>query len=309
MKMRHYQTFGKDAVANRCCSALTPLLCCWLAGCLATNSAQGPSAWSPRLRLELPPDVAVVEFTLVERSLGDPFLNQELWTHTDELFVDLEKKSQLDDNGFRIGQLVGMTPADLHALLKSERWRIDGHHRLAPLGKSYTEYLSPVVLPHCDYDVLLGGQRHEMQADQARFCFDLVAVFTADGKTKLTFTPKVETGEQVLPFQPAPNQSTWLFKPERPGKAYKDLSWHATLAPNETLVIGPRLDKPGMLGYCALVQDEGPNPVQRLLVIRTNRSLKGGPGDQPTLEELARAGNSPPLAAQATMGAIRASRP
>ena len=286
-----------------------PLCCCWLAGCLATSNDPGASAWTTRLRPELPPDVAVVEFTLVERSLGDPFLNHELWTHVDELFVDLEKKAALDDNGFRVGQLVGMTPADLHALLKSERFCIDRHRRLAPLGKTWTEYLSPVVLPHCDYDVLLGGRRHEMQADQARFCLDLVAAFTADGKTKLTFTPKVETGEQVLPFQPAPNQSTWVFKPERPGKAYHDLNWQATLAPNETLVIGPRLDKPGMLGYSALVQDEGPRPVQRLLVIRTNRSPKGGPGDQPTLEDLARAGTCPPLAAQATMSAVRASRP
>lgn len=302
------RTWSVHTVAIRCWY-LVPLLSCCLAGCLATSGEQGASIWTMRLRPELAPDVAVIEFTLVERELGDPFLNHDLWTHTDELFVDLEKKAALDDNGFRIGQVVGMTPADLHALLKSERWRLHGYHRVCPLGKTYTEYLSPVQIPHCDYDIVLGGRRHELQADGARFCLDLVPAFTGDGKTRLTFTPKVETAEQMLPFQPAPNESSWVFKPQRPGKAYQELSWHATLAPNEYLVIGPRLDKPGMLGYRALVQDEGPQPMQRLLVIRTNRSLKNGPGDQPTLEDLARAGDSPTLAAQAAMGAVRASRP
>lgn len=295
-------------MAKRCWWALLPLFSCCLAGCLATGD-QGPSAWTTRLRPELAPDVAVIEFTLVERDLGDPFLNRDLWTHTDELFVDLERKAALEDNGFRIGLVVGMTPADLHELLKSERWRIEGHNRFAPLGKPYTEYLSPVQLPHCEYDIVLGGRRHELQADGARFCLDLVAAFTGDGKTRLTFTPKVETAEQVLPFQPAPSESSWVFKPERPGKAYPELSWQATLAPNEYLVVGPRLDKPGLLGYRALVQDDAPRPMQRLLVIRTNRSQKNNSADQPSLEELARACNCPTLAAQATMGAVRASRP
>src|SRR5262245_46816405 len=180
-------------MATRFCWALLPILSCCLAGCLATSGDQGPHAWTTRLRPELASDVAVIEFTLVERELGDPFLNRDLWKHTDEMFVDLEKKAALDDNGFRIGQVVGMTPVELHDLLKSERWRLHGYHRLCPLGKPYTEYLSPVQLPHCAYDVVVAGRRHEMQADGARFRLDLVAAFTGDGKTRLTFTPKVET--------------------------------------------------------------------------------------------------------------------
>ena len=290
------------------CWSWSPIFCL-LAGCFTTAPDQGASAWTKHLRPQLPPDVAIIEFALVERPLGDRYLNHELWKHTDEMFVDLEKKATLEANGLRVGQVVGMTPAELQEMLRSERWCQNPHRQIAPVGKTITEPLSQVVIPHCEYDLFLNGERHELQADQARFALDVTAVLTAHGKTKLTFTPKVETGERVLPFQPDPNNSTWLFKPERPAKAYRELGWQATLAPNEYLVVGPRIDKPGTLGYEALVQDEGAGPTQRLLVIRTNRSLHNGPGDEASLEAIASAGASPPLAAQASMTTFRASRP
>lgn len=293
-------------MAKRCRGALLPLWCLWLAGCLTTASDQAPSALTTRMRPQLAADSVIIDFALLERPLGDPYFNHELWTHTDELIVDLEKKAALEDNGLRVGQLVGMTPAQLQTLLSSVRWCTNPRRTLLPAGKTTTYHLSP-VLPHCDYDLFLGGQKHELQVDQARFCLDVVAALTADGKTKLTFTPKVETGEKVLPFQPSPDQSTWEFTIGRPAKAYQELSWQAALAPNEYFVVGARLDKPGTLGYQAFAQDDVPQPVQRLLVIRTNRSLEAA--DQPTLEDVARASSSPPLAVQATMSAVRASRP
>jgi hypothetical protein len=287
------------------CRALLPLWCFWLAGCHATGSDQ--STHTTRFRPQLAADSVIIDFALLERPLGDAYFNHELWTHTDEMIVDLEKKAALDENGLRVGQLVGMTPAQLQALLSSERWCLDPRRRVLPAGKTTSYHLSP-VLAHCDYDVFLGGQKHELQVDQARFCIEVVAALTADGKTRLTFTPTVETGDKVLPFQPAPEQSEWKLTIGRPSKAYKELSWEASLAPNEYFVIGARLDKPGTLGYQAFAQDNAPKPVQRLLVIRTNRGQPGG--DQPTLEDVARAGNTPPpLAMQATMTAVRASRP
>lgn len=291
----------------RCRGALLPLACFLLAGCLTTGPGQSTSTLTARLRPQLAADSVIIDFVLLERPLGDPYFNHELWTHTDELIVDLEKKAALEDNGLRVGQLVGMTPAQLQTLLTSERWCLNPRRTSLPAGKTTTYHLGP-VLAHCDYDLFLGGQKHELQADQARFALDVVAALTADGKTKLTFTPKVETGEKVLPFQPAPELSQWEIAIGRPAKAYPALGWEASLAPNEYFVVGARLDKPGTLGYQAFAQDDVPRPVQRLLVIRTNRSLEAV--DQPTLEDVARAGNTPPpLALQATMSAVRASRP
>ena len=300
-------SFGKDAVPLRRAWALVPLLVT-LAGCLATDPDRDASTWTTRLRPPLADGAVILDFALLERRLGDPYVNKELSAHTDEFIVDLEKKAALEANGFRVGQIVGMTPADLQTLLTSERWCLDARRQMAQSGKSYGRHLGP-VLPHCDYDLHLGRETHEIRVDRARFGLDVLPVLTADGKTRLKLTPKVETGEQVLPFAPEPDQSHWAIKVDRPAKVYPELACEVTVAPNEYLVIGAILDRPGTLGYCALVSDEGPTPSQRILVIRTNRSTRAGGTTEPTLEDLARASSSPPLALQATIGAIRASRP
>jgi hypothetical protein len=295
-------------VAKRCWSTLLPLVSLLAAGCLATAPPRDGSAWTGRLGPGPAPGAVVIDFALLERSLGDPYLNQELWAHADQLVVGLEKRAALEANGLRVGQLVGMTPEKLHQLLKSERWCIRPHRRIVTTGQTSTEYFDPgPPLPHCDYDLCLGGKIHEIRVDQGRFCLDVTPTLTPDGKTKLKFTPKVETGEQVLPYQPSPDQANWVFKIERPAKAYPELGWEVTLIPNEYLVIGAVLDQPTSLGCRALVQEAGPNPVQRLLVIRTNRSQHAA--DEPSLDHIGRAGTSPPLALQATHSAIRASRP
>ncbi len=290
----------------RCRWALVPLVVLLPAGCALIGPEE--TAHTARLRPQLAADAVVIDFALLERSVGDPYLDRELWTHTDQIVVDLDKKALLDDNGFRVGQVIGMTPADLQELLKSDRCCLNPRRSFAHSGQTETFYLSTLPLAHCDYDLHLGGPTQEVSVDRARFCLDVTPTLTPDGKTRLRFLPKVETGEQVLPFQPAPEQAGWQFKIERPNKAYPALAWEVTLAPNEYLIVGARLDKPGTLGHRALVEEQGRHPVQRVLVIRTNRSKQAT--EEPTLEDTARASSSPPLAVQASLaGAIRASRP
>jgi len=294
-------------VAVRLWWALVPIVCCLPAGCFSTDTVRTSFALPARYRPALDPQAILIDFALIERDVGDPYINRELWTHTDQLVLDLEKKDLLEANGLRVGQLVGLTPAELQTLLTSERWCPKPFKRITCSGQPYNLPLGQVV-PHADYDVCLGPQVHEVGVDRARFFLEVLPAQAANGRTKLVLTPKVETGEQVLPFQPKPEQSRWDFKIERPSKTYKDLSWEVSLAPNEFLVIGAVFDKPNSLGYRSFVQDEGRDHVQKLLVIRTNRPQTGG-DDEPSLEDIARAGNTPPLALQATLGAIRASRP
>ncbi|MCS7045048.1 MAG: hypothetical protein NZO58_01700 [Gemmataceae bacterium] len=258
------------------------------------------------MRQALPGDAVIIDVALIERELGDPFLNEELWNSTDEMVVDLATKAVLEANGLRVGQVVGMTPAQLQRLLSSERWCINPQRFIHAAGKTTTHYLGP-VLPHCDYDLRVGGTVQEVRVDRARFCFEVLATLTDNGKTKLTFTPKVETAEQVLPYQPSADLSRWQIKIERPGTAYPELRWEAKLAPNEYLVVGALLDKPGTFGHCALVEEDGSRPAQRLYVVRTSRSLTD---ELPALADRPLWSQSPPLAAQAGLsGIIRASRP
>jgi hypothetical protein len=86
----------------------------------------------------------------------------------------------------------------------------------------------------------------------------------------------------------------------QPDEAYPWLSWELTVAANEYVVVGTRLDRPGTLGHCCFLHGEGRPPVQRLLVLRTARA----PGRPALDESLSR---SPPLALQAGWNSARGS--
>jgi hypothetical protein len=93
---------------------------------------------------------------------------------------------------------------------------------------------------------------------------------------------------------------SWMLQEQRPTETYAHLSWEVTLAPNEYVVVGGRLDQPQTLGHQFFIRGDEPNPVQRLLVIRTARLQPGlESADDPSLHR------NPPLALQAAMTGSR----
>jgi hypothetical protein len=278
-----------------------------VAGCAVLPEPARQASW---LKHPFAPGAAMdsqivqLEVALLERPVGDAFLTQELWQHTDQMVVALDRRTAVEDNGFRVGQIVGMTPGKLQELLKSERYCINPRLRLLPSGHSVLQYLGP-VLPRTDFAVQLGRETVNAAFDQARFCLDVKATLTQDGKTRLAFTPKIETGETALPFQPDPDRQAWVLRVERPCRTFPELSWEVSLAAGELLVIGALLTKENALGYRSFVQEDG-RAVQRVLVVRTRRAPASDAGE-PTLEDIARSQRSPCLALQASMSAVRAS--
>ncbi len=98
-----------------------------------------------------------LDVAIIERPLGDSFLNQELWSEADEQAiradvgeqaVSLERKTALEKNGFRVGQVGGlMPPAKLLSLLLSPR-SCQPHRVQLHAGNATTIPLGP-VWPHC----------------------------------------------------------------------------------------------------------------------------------------------------------------
>ncbi len=248
------------------------------------------------------PNMLIIESALIERPLGDPYLRDELWRDTDELFVGLELREALKENGLRVGQVIGNPPGGFQTLLVSPDCCANPKRLYVPAGKSIAQYVGP-VRPHCTFAVTLETGTSELEADQARFGFDVLVSLTSDGRTELAFTPKVETSESLLPFRAVPESSLWEYRVERPSRRYPQLGWTATLAPGQYLVIGGRPEQLGSFGRTAFVQEDGRRALQRLLVIRTNRATtvagELGADDAP------RAGASAPLARQAAMPAYQ----
>src|SRR6516225_7580746 len=94
-----------------------------LAGCVVEKPARTMAWLHPSLAIGDPTaqDAIDLQTALIEASIGDRFVNHDLWTIADDQVLSLSQKAVLEENGFRIAQVGGVTPAGLLSLLTSER--------------------------------------------------------------------------------------------------------------------------------------------------------------------------------------------
>jgi hypothetical protein len=288
-------------------SALLLLSTLTLIGCTSEKPVRSGSWFDRLLQPAGPtgPEAVQMDVALLERPLGDPYINRDLWDAADEQVIPLESRGILEDNGFRIGQIGGITPARLQALLTSERSCVNPRRIRTLAGRPSKLVLGP-EMECCECRVQGEGSPVSIQLDRALCTFEVVPTLTADRRTRLRFVPQVLHGAANLKPCPASDQSGWMLKEERPAERYAQLAFEVSLAPNEYVVIGGRFDKPETLGHrCFLRAGETP-PVQRILVIRTARD-PGSPSDPPFPDEPISV-RSPPLAFRAGMTARGSSR-
>ncbi len=288
---------------------LVPGLLLALLGC-ALEQAR-PITWLDRFQAaqtSLGPDGVILDVVVIERPVGDAYINQELWGCTDEQVVPLEHKALLAENGFRVGCVIGMTPGRLQALLTSERCCVKSQRQILPAGKSLTLDVGRVV-SRMQYRVTLDGRTSTAALEQAQSLLVIVPTLTADGRTKLEITPQVQYGAKVPHWDPTADRRNWEIERRRCDQTYPDLAWEVTLAPNVYLVIGAAAaDSPSSLGYQCFINEESEVHVQRLVVLRTNRSTaepSAADPDQPA----GSSGQALPLALQATWSSFRTNRP
>lgn len=271
-----------------------------LPGCLFWPEHSESSSWMQQFKKgALSHDHALIEFALIERPHGDEYINRRLWEQTDEFF---EKRAVLEDNGFRVGQLIAQPPSEFQQLLLSPRSCSNPKALIFPSGRTAPIYVGSVQ-PQMACEYVQDSLRTELFFDQARHAFDVTARFSAEGKTILTFTPKVEHGGPALPFQASPDRGNWELRIEKVAKKFPELTWETTLGPNQYLFIGGRLDRERTLGCTAFT--DGGNEVQRLLVVRNCRSVTSAEAQQTSAPDLVRADRTTPLALQATAPAAR----
>jgi hypothetical protein len=264
------------------------------AGCVSGESMRPRGVARQRL-LSLPegPDVVQLHVAVVERRLGDPYINKELWASTDEQAVGIDQLALLENNGFRVGQVIGSLPSELQRIVENYRY-CEQRRGLFLRAGTATPFGWALPVPSCTYQIKQDDSCREVTEDQAQCELLIEPTLTADGKTRLRFTPQVKYGEALTTIEAAPDQSGWDIQVKKACHVYPELSWELTLAPNEWLVIGTHLGQPQSLGYQAFVNEEGATPIQRLLVIRTNRAAP-----------MAAAGEVPTTAAQALKSGTR----
>lgn len=293
---------------------LIGLLTGLLVGC-ATDETERSAPLLSRLRpFQGPtgPDVVHMQVALVECPVGDRYINEDMWSLADEQqAVDLERKAVLEDNGWRVGQVGGITPARLQALLTSERSCANPRRIEMRAGNSKTLVLGPTQA-QLRYQLFDGrAEPVPVRLEQAQCSLAVTPSLAPDGRTRLKFTPQVRHGEAALVFRGGTGMSDVMLQQQWPEEVYAAQSWEVALAPNEYVVIGARWDRPRTLGYESFVRPDEARPVQRLLVVRTGRApaeAEGEPLSGPADSESS-AKEVPPVAFQASFPAVRGKSP
>jgi hypothetical protein len=285
----------------RACQAIIALGCGVLAGCASSRveptpphfTAAGPFAGANGA------DVVQMTVAVIERPYGDPFLNRGLWALADEQGVSLERKPTLDANGFRVCQVGGWTPGDLQELLTSPRScpnprGIQVHAGTAvpiPLGAPWKV---------CRFRLCHDDQTQWVEWKDAQCLLEVLPTLTDDGQVRLKFTPHVKHGAPAVAFvanQEPSGTLHWARQEHEPEEAYDRLSWDMVVSPNEYVIVGIRLERTGTLGQACFLPEPEQTRVQRLLVLRINRSMVATPETQ--------VGRAPPLALRASLTAVR----
>src|SRR5262249_48025894 len=236
--------------------------CCLFAGCLSGKSVHTSSWLQPFQHFQSPAgsNGVQIDYALLEGPMGDPLLNQELWTLADDQIMNLEQKAILEENGFRVGQVGGQTPSALQKLLNSEHSCADPRRLQIQADKATRLPLGPVI-PQFECRLIQDEQKVPLQLEQADCGLVIVPMFSDDGRIRLRFTPEIKHGKAAVLPQPM-DRAIWVLQKQQATETFSQLSWEVTLAGDEFLIVGSRFDRPDTLGHSCFIRADQSRPQQ-----------------------------------------------
>jgi hypothetical protein len=276
------------------CVALAAFLVLSTAGC-TTDGRSHSTAWYttlPGFRGPTGPDVVQLEWGLIERPVGDRYLNEELWALANEQVVPLERKDTLENNGLRIGQVGGLLPAEFQELLRSERSNPNARRRQVRAGQLVRLPLGPtranctILAPNTPGDKTRDPNESVDFFDNAQFNMVVTPALAADGKVRLAFKPEILFGPPKVAIEPSREGAGWTFEQRPSTRTYGELNWDITVSPNEFILVGGWFKRESTYGKECFIRVDEPKPVQRLLVIRASRQVTEPAGIETAEENL-----------------------
>lgn len=239
------------------------------AGCLDLGGPRVDALRPPPPAASLPPampDGLYVESVLLERPLGDPVLDQELWAGG--AAVPPHVRALLAENGLRAAVLGGTPPPAFQRLLESS----DAH---AGRGQSFANRRDEVVptagpTDPCSFSVLpaLSGARATFDLQKARGGVRVRPERTPDGRVSVRCEPQVQHGEREDHIRPTADGTTFTVQGEVPLERFASLGFDVTLGPDDYLLIGSPATASDTLGAVLFTADANGRPRQRVLVLR-----------------------------------------
>jgi hypothetical protein len=240
-----------------------------------------------------PQTVALDVFT-IRVPIGDPALDDSLWSDVDEQRFPAAVRKRLAANGIRAGVVSSQWPARLQSALKLDEaaaptanepnieitvsdfeQQAKVRHRIVnmPSGRRAQliclgEKARPAELPLFirDDEGAVVGRTYR------KACGMLVvrAVPQGDRSIKLELTPEVEHGDPTRRVEPGDGMLRVEFSPAH--DRFDALKMDSNLALGQMLVITCMDDRPGTLGHHYFTETNADRVLQKLMLIRLSQS-------------------------------------
>jgi hypothetical protein len=259
-------------------AAVLALLSATLPGCFTPDGERDGALFGVKRLFGGPTgnDVVRLCVAVVERPVGDPTLDRDLWDLVDEQVLDSDRRLQLARNGFRVGRFGGAPPPALHALVSSERTcSASPQHIQLRAGNEHIVRIGPSS-SQCRFRLDQDGQSTDVELAQALCQLRVVPTLANDGGVTLRFIPFVKHGpmkQKPVAVRTPGGELQWDLVVAQDEETYPWLAWEMTVDANDTVVIGSRPDAADTLGQRSFAQTEIAAPMKRVLVLRASRVL------------------------------------
>lgn len=255
-------------------------------GCRNHSNPIDPTTPRPVTRSFTPaivPEGLYVSSILLERPVGDAFIDRDLWATTVPA-GEPESRALLAENGLRAGILLRSLPQQFQDLLESES------NTVAPQGLTFntrTEAVIPTAGPvePCKFTLLadLAGQPRLVELKQAR-CGILVKPRAAEaGRVRIWCEPQIQYGARRDWYRPTEDGTGFVKLEEIPLEKYPALGFEAILEADDCLVIGWQAEQSNTIGSVLFGVEADNRPRQRVLVIRARQIRRAATSDLPVI--------------------------
>lgn len=226
-------------------------------------------------------DAVQLDVVFVERDATDPLLGRTLWNEIDQVgTVDLQTRSRLRDEGFRVG-LVGMSPprslqrmlgfsSDITDSADTSRHKgLAGRTVLIRSGEKTEIQTGPT---YNELTVKFPGAAEETTLKNARFVLRVQLERLQDGWVNLHLTPEIHHGELLL--RPVAGEAQFQLKGTQEVKSFDELKFTVALNVGEMVVMSADQADVDKIADQFFVNRDVQRPQQRLVVIRLSDMKK-----------------------------------
>jgi hypothetical protein len=246
----------------------------------------------------IPENSLIVESILLERPLGDAFLDRELWTATLPICKP-ENRALMEENGLRAGILSGILPTPFQRMLESKADVVATPNMITFNNRKEAVIPTAGPIEECKFDLLadLAGKPESISLKDAKLGILVRPQVVDTGTVKLWCEPRIQHGDYEIRFRPSEDGTHISKFEEIPTEKYPSLGFEVLLKADECLVIGCIAEQQESLGTSLFGAESQGSPRQRIVVIRSRQINVSGTADLPVITLPGRR----PMAGQSTM--------